>query len=78
MTTIHDAYINALLADASYVNDFLPGMTGAKLTAQVTGRMTPDLAKYIGDNFTKTGVSSNIPTFSNYASAARTARLTVM
>lgn len=52
MTTIHDAYINALLADASYVNDLLPGITGSALTGQLTGRMTPELAKYIGDNFT--------------------------
>jgi hypothetical protein len=25
MTTINDAYINALLADATYVKDLLPG-----------------------------------------------------
>ena len=52
MTTIHDAYLNALLADAAYVDDFVPGMTGSRLTDQLTRRMTPHLAKYIGDNFT--------------------------
>ena len=50
MTTIHDAYVNALLADAAYVDGFVPGETGAALTQIVKGRMTPDLAKYIGDN----------------------------
>jgi hypothetical protein len=29
MTTINDVYINALLADASYVDNFVAGMTGA-------------------------------------------------
>lgn len=52
MTTINDAYINALLADSSYVDNFLPGMTGAGLAGQLAGRMTLPLAKYIGDNFT--------------------------
>ncbi len=48
MTTIHDAYINALLADASYVD----GLRNATLETQLTGCMTPELAKYIADNFT--------------------------
>lgn len=51
MTTINDAYINALLADSSYVDDFVPGMTGTRLADQIAGRMTPTLAKYVGDNF---------------------------
>jgi Ca2+-binding RTX toxin-like protein len=51
MTTINDAYINALLADSSYVNDLVPGMTGAALRGQLAGRMTLELATYIGDNF---------------------------
>ncbi len=52
MMKINDTYINALLADSSYVNGLLPNQTGAALTAQISGRMTPELAKYIGDNFT--------------------------
>jgi Ca2+-binding RTX toxin-like protein len=52
MTTINDAYINALLADACYVDDLLPGMTGTALASQVSGRMTADVAAYIGANFT--------------------------
>lgn len=51
MTTINDAYINALLADSAYVDSLLPGMTGSILADKITGRMTPDLAKYIGDSF---------------------------
>ena len=52
MTTINDAYINALLADAAYVDGLAPGLTGANLASLTSGRMTPDLAKFIGDNFT--------------------------
>ena len=51
-TTIHDAYINALLADAAYVSNLDLATTPGDLTANLTGRMTPELAKYIGDNFT--------------------------
>lgn len=51
MTTINGAYINALLADSSYVDNLKPGQTGAALTERLTGRMTLPLAKYIGDNF---------------------------
>jgi hypothetical protein len=32
MTMIHDAYINALLADAAYVDELVPGMTDLDLT----------------------------------------------
>ena len=52
MTTINDTYVNALLADACYVDGLLPNQTGAELAGQLAGRMTPELAKYIGDNFT--------------------------
>jgi Ca2+-binding RTX toxin-like protein len=50
MTMIHDAYVNAVLADAAYV-DGLDGRTQKGLIAQLTGRMTAELAKYIGTNF---------------------------
>jgi len=52
MTTINDTYINALLADAAYVDDLLTGMTGAQLTSRLADRLTQPLAKYVGDNFT--------------------------
>jgi hypothetical protein len=52
MTTINDAYTNALLADASYVDNLLPGMTGVSLAEQLTGRMTPALGAYLGNAFT--------------------------
>jgi trimeric autotransporter adhesin len=52
MPTINDAFVDALLADASYVNNLDPGFTGGDLTDKLTSRMTPTLAKFIGDNFT--------------------------
>src|SRR3972149_1674204 len=57
MTTLKDAYINALLADATYalesnVPNVLNGLTGNDLTVRLNERMTPTLAQYIGDNFT--------------------------
>jgi hypothetical protein len=51
MTTIHDTYINALLADATYVDDLQRGMTGVALRDKLAGRMTSEQAAYIGDNF---------------------------
>jgi trimeric autotransporter adhesin len=50
MNTISETYINALLADASYVNQ-LAGKSGATLIATLTERMTVSQAKYITDNF---------------------------
>jgi hypothetical protein len=50
-TTINDAYINALLADAAYVSKLNLALTPAQLTAALNGRMTPTLADYIGKNF---------------------------
>jgi hypothetical protein len=49
VTTIHDAFVNALLADAAYV-DGLDGLVEIDLVNQLTGRMTSDLAEYIGAN----------------------------
>lgn len=57
MTTINDTYINALLADASYVLGLLDGMGSGALSAQLSLRMTPILAKYISDNFSVVSVS---------------------
>ncbi len=48
--TIKQAYIDALLADAAYV-DVNPGMDAGELTAALDERMTPTLAAYIAANF---------------------------
>lgn len=52
-TEIHNAFINALLADASYVEGLLPGMTGSELSGnlRIQDRLTVSLAKYLGDSF---------------------------
>lgn len=52
MSMINDAFINALLADATYVDDLEPGFTGGTLAEKVSKRMTPVLAELIGRNFT--------------------------
>ena len=40
---IHNAFVNALLADASYVDGLQSGDTGAALAGQLAGRLTdPD------------------------------------
>ena len=54
MTTVKDTFINALLADATYVGGLQSGMTGVALfgLSEMQTRMTPSLAKYLGDNFT--------------------------
>ncbi len=55
MPTINDDYVNALLADATYALDesASDGFTKDKLIEAITKRMTPTLAEYIGNNFTK-------------------------
>ncbi|MEJ6021971.1 putative Ig domain-containing protein [Ramlibacter sp. PS4R-6] len=58
--TLNDAYINALLADASYVDGLAIDMTGALLANQISGRMTPALARYIGSNFTVLDVAAGL------------------
>lgn len=56
MSTIENTFLNALLADATYALDSnnLNGLTGNDLEnlIELKSRMTPTLAKYIGDNFT--------------------------
>jgi len=56
MKAIEQAYIDALLADAAYV-DVNPEMNAGELTAALRERMTPTLAAYIASNFE---VSSSI------------------
>jgi trimeric autotransporter adhesin len=62
MSTINDAFINALLADASYVEDLQPNQTPDTLRGLLSPRMTPTLAQYIANNFT---VASAIDTPDN-------------
>lgn len=53
MTTIRDAYINALLADATYaINQDVGPNTNLADLATLKDRMTPTLAQFIGDHFT--------------------------
>ena len=52
MPTINDTLVNALLADASYVDFLAPGNTSTVLELKLNDRMTPALAKFVGDNFT--------------------------
>lgn len=54
MENIKEDFINALLADATYALDRnnINGYTGSDLADLLSGRMTPELAKYIGENFT--------------------------
>jgi Ca2+-binding RTX toxin-like protein len=69
MTTIQEAYINALLADAAYAltSDVNNGITGDHLTEFLNKRMTPTLANYIGENFTViTHIDSNDLTGSGF------------
>lgn len=51
MPTINDAFINAILADACYVDNLVPGMTGQDLKEKLEGRMTEELSDFIGQNF---------------------------
>ena len=56
MRTLENAFANALLADATYAlkNSSLDGLTGSFLAndLDLKGRMTPELAKYLGDHYT--------------------------
>nr|WP_320011997.1 hypothetical protein [uncultured Desulfobulbus sp.] len=52
MISINNAYINALLADSSYVQEPLSGKTGIDLADDLSERMGPNIAQFIGDNFT--------------------------
>ena len=56
MTTnsISTAYINALLADATYVDGLAPDgapLSGSALVGKLQDRLTPSLAQYLADNF---------------------------
>ncbi len=48
MTTISNTYINALLADATYVHNL---NSGSDLKVDLAPRMTPTIADYISQNF---------------------------
>jgi len=51
MLTLHEAYIDAILADAAYV-DGMKELSAPGLAARLSGRMTPSVAKYISENYT--------------------------
>ena len=51
MTKIANTYINALLADATYVSLLSEPLSSSGNQSLLGSRMTPELAKYIADNF---------------------------
>ncbi|MDK9726249.1 MAG: hypothetical protein OEL88_15390, partial [Sterolibacteriaceae bacterium MAG5] len=51
MTTINDAYINALLADAAYADNLQDGLSDGDLAVQLAPRMTQPQAAFIAANF---------------------------
>lgn len=51
MNSISQTYINALLADATYVHNIDPLLTDKPLEEKLSDRMTPALAKYVSKNF---------------------------
>jgi hypothetical protein len=64
MSTINDAFVNALLADASYVGNLNSAVTTGALTQALSDRMTPALAAYIGRNFSVvTQIESPVSSF---------------
>ena len=54
MNAINDAYVNALLADATYALDdtAVNEYPKADLIEKLAEQMTPTLAEFIGNNFT--------------------------
>jgi hypothetical protein len=64
MTTIDTAFINGMLADASYVSGLANGRSGSDLAGDLGPRMIPTLADYIGKNFTVvTQIESGLSSF---------------
>jgi trimeric autotransporter adhesin len=51
MTTVANTYLNALLADATYVHNIDPNIIVGTLSENLGPRMTPTLADYIASNF---------------------------
>jgi hypothetical protein len=52
MPTMNDAYISALLADASYVDGLADGLPADQLRNRLQTRMTRPLAEFISSAFT--------------------------
>ncbi|NHZ66896.1 hypothetical protein [Massilia genomosp. 1] len=48
---LHNIYINAILADASYAYDLIDGLKGSDLEKALSLRMTPALAKFMAREF---------------------------
>jgi hypothetical protein len=51
MGSINNAYINALLADAAYVDNLRDGLAGSELAAELKPSMTEPQAQFIAANF---------------------------
>ncbi len=51
MTTIEQAFFDAVLADISYVKELTPGLTGRDFGDAIKGRISGPLAQIIGDRF---------------------------
>lgn len=51
MSTIHEIFISALLADATYVDGLSDDLRSNDLLDVLSTRMTPTIAKLIADNF---------------------------
>jgi Ca2+-binding RTX toxin-like protein len=50
-TEIHNAFINAVLADSCYVDGLSSGMTDASLKVMLRARLSEKLAEFVGDHF---------------------------
>jgi Ca2+-binding RTX toxin-like protein len=50
-TAIHSAFINAILADACYVDGLVTNDSGDGLARKLAPRLTQSLANYVGENF---------------------------
>ncbi|ODS22969.1 hypothetical protein AB835_11235 [Candidatus Endobugula sertula] len=77
MTQINDAYINALLADAAYVEKLNEADNPEALVTALTGRMTIDLAEFIADNFTVVTQGSNSGIYERCSSVLQAKKLSL-
>ena len=60
MVTIQNDYINALLADAAYVDNLDAGNTGTSLSTKLTTRMTEPQAQFIAANVSTLQISNRV------------------
>jgi len=62
MTTIEQAYFEAVLADIAYVDNLTPGMAGKSLADKIKDRISEPLAITIGDRFEVLAVKNDTST----------------